>query len=164
MAWVQFTAFIRVTVGAEDNPRIANIRDLQYAAYSINQALSDEETINLSKPATTTSLGKFGNIGQIVPALGDNPALVKITGYHDYAVSGDLQPSQTLIHSNSAVSRSGPSHLWDSDPNTSYKAGMAALKEIMDTNIPNFLSDEYEYEVYRLNYAGVVYGNKGLTF
>jgi hypothetical protein len=164
MSWIQFTAFISVTVGDDDNPRIANIRDLEYAAYSVNQALADESTINLSRPYTTDKLGRFNSIGQITPAFGDTPALVKITGYHDYDVSGSQHPAVTVFNSNEEVSGSGPSHLWDSNPSSDYYDGVLALKDILDTNIPDYLADSYDFEVYRINYAGTVWGNRGLSF
>ena len=169
MQWVPFTVYIKVV--PESGKRFERIRDLQKLSYMVYNALSslDPDTISIAKPGG----GQASSNGQLSSHIngtgaklgfGQQPALLMLTGFHKRSLNNNPTSEDYTIISGNETYTGQRQHTWLSNPTTQTEEGVVELKSALDSAINSELPVSRFYSIYKLDYAGVIYGNKGLHF
>lgn len=174
MRWIPFTAHIRVV---PENPgkRFEYVRSLQKWAHLLYEDLITNSTLNLADGGggqhyNTSNGGKIGNSGlvkglAVKPQIGENPAQFMITGFYDNSSTTNRQAQPDLQRISGGESYFGNvASPAERNPSTWVSDDVADLKAILDAAIANNLPATYAGKVFRLEYAGVVYGDRGYHF
>lgn len=171
--WVPFTIHIAITPNRGTGKRQEIWRDMQKIATNIYEVLTDINTIHLANPGggqhTSRSGHDLGGLGgmtagmAVKPQIGQAPAQVMITGFYDsQAQNIQPHPEKQLIATNETWTGPGATpHL--NNPVTTIDNEIITLKNDIEnaitTNLPNL-----DYEIFRLDYSGITYGDKGYHF
>jgi hypothetical protein len=174
MRWIPFTAHIKVVPEAPGN-RFEYIRSLQKWAYLLAQELSDSPYLNLADGGGGQhyNIGNGGNIGNsalvkglaVKPQIGETPAQFMITGFYDNAsaTNQEAHPSVTRI-SGGETYQGNVAAAAENNPNSWVDSGVSDIKAIVDSAISASLPASLQAKLFRLEYAGVVYGDRGYHF
>lgn len=184
--WVPFTAHIKVFPGqwlGLDTPdyeklrrRLAVWRDMQKIAQFIYEGVESysPSTINVASPgggqhrsfAGTDKAGFSGLVNgtAVVPQFGNKPALAQITGFYK-TESTNAFTYGNVQRFNGGDIDSGPApHANLVMPTTTIDTEVKALKTSLEAAINGSLPANYDYDVFRIDYSGVVYGDRGYHF
>lgn len=172
--FVPFTVHIRV-VPPRPGKRFEYIRALQKISYLVYNAIAGLANIEVASPGggQQQSFGgtDFGGWGGYVagtaikPQFGETPAQLQLTGF--YNVSADNSPpwsDEDLIHTNSAMSGQIGAHAWDATPQSTIDTEVLALKNALTVAIAAALPATIEFSIFRIDYSGIVYGDRGFHF
>lgn len=173
--WVPFTASIRIVPdhgsGLKKSKRFENWRDMQKIASYMYEALSQNTSLNLAAPgggqhlsqSTSRGFGGYSDGMAVKPQMGETPAQAVITGFYDVGGS-NTQPHQDkqLIHAGETLDGPGASPSL-TVPVTNVNTGVKNLKTLIETELST-LSPGIIYSVFRIDYSGVVYGDRGYHF
>ncbi len=172
---VPFTVHIRVVPNRANGKRFEYIRDLQKLALLAYEAITNVSGVQAATPGggVTQSLGDynrrgglggFANATACKPQIGASPAQLMITGF--YLQSDNNEPTHAEIQRISGGEvYSGPvAHSNTGGPTTAVNTGVSALKSGIEQALNNTMPDTAVYEIFRIDYAGVVYGDKGYHF
>ncbi len=171
--WVPFTAHIEITPNRGAGKRQEIWRDMQKIATNIYQALSGETTLHLANPGggqhTSRSGHGHGGMGGMTagmaakPQIGEAPAQVMITGFYESQTPNiQPQPEKQLISTNEIWTGPGATPHLVNPVNTISNEVLACKNTIENaimTDLPNL-----EFEIFRLDYSGITYGDKGYHF
>lgn len=175
MKWVPFTAHIKITP-ANPNKRFAHWRDMQKIANLAYEGLETiaPDTINIASPGggqhqsfsgiSGGGMGGMVNGCAVKPQIGESPAQLQITGfYNSTAANAQPHPSLELIHAGESLSGPGK-HSWEANPTTAVSNELKALKAAMEGAIAGALPGDVTFSIFRIDYAGVIYGDRGYHF
>jgi hypothetical protein len=174
MRWIPFTAQIKVVPEAHGK-RFEYIRSMQKWAYLLAEDLNANPILNLADGGGGQhyNIGNGGNIGNsalvkglaVKPQIGDTPAQFVAVGFYDNEsiTNQESHPSVMRI-SGGEVYEGNVSAPADNNPNSWVDAGVRDLKSIIDAAIAASLPTSYQAKLFRLEYAGVVYGDRGYHF
>lgn len=174
MKWVPFTAHIKITPAP--GKRFEYWRDMQKIAnlaYSGLETLAPN-TLSIASPGggqyRSFSGYDSGGIGGLVygcavkPKIGNTPAQMQITGFYKSSAA-NKQPHSELERISGGDVYDGPSsHSWDSNPTATINSEVKTLKNAMENAITAALPGGITFNIYRLEYSGVIYGNRGYHF
>lgn len=172
---VPFTVHIRVVPDRGNGKRFEYIRDLQKLAMLAYEGLSTVPELQVATPGggATLSLGDYNRRGGLggyanataaKPQIGASPAQLMLTGFYESGninspthpdvqrISGGEVYTGPTAHSNKA----GPTAMVDSE--------VATVKGLIEGALAEYLPEGAAYEVFRLDYAGVIYGDRGYHF
>jgi hypothetical protein len=189
MKWTPFTLHVKVTPqSSQDNGyRVSYMRSLQKFGQDLYDALISESDFNIAMPGggqftlknsyedaryfnqdteVTSSFTRQSGYGgaAVKPQFGDYPAQLMITGFYQSAnpvlpnyaahsvISGGKYYSGTNSSSNVNV------------PTTALNNEVKALKATVDSLIIDYLPTYANAQVFRLDYSGVIFGDRGFTF
>ena len=176
--WVPFTAHIRIVPdhgsGVLKSKRFENWRDMQKIGTLIFDALEQNANLNLASPGggQHQSFGGTGGGGlsgltngtAVKPQIGETPAQAMITGFFN---SNDKNfqehPDYELISGGESFTGPGPAAVLQ-NPTTAIEVGLKVLKGIIETELAGALPAGITYSVFRIEYAGIVYGDRGYHF
>lgn len=184
--WVPFTVHIKVYPGkwtgvnspdyAKLRKRFAIWRDMQKIAQWIYEGLETISTsiINIASPGggqhrsyTGTDyagLGGYVNGCAIVPQFGNKPALAQITGFYN-SDSDNAATYPDLMRFNAGDTVEGSvKHSYDANPTTVVDSQVKTLKTTLENAIVAALPSSYDFRIFRIDYSGVVYGDRGFHF
>lgn len=175
MKWVPFTAHIRI-VPANPGKRLEYWRDMQKIAGLVYGGLETivPSTISIAKPGggQQRSVGntEYGGTSGLVygcavkPQMGETPAQLQISGFYNSSAA-NIQPHPELerIHAGEVLDGPG-AHGWDINPVSTVDNEVKALKAAMEAAISPALPGSVTYSIYRIEYSGVIYGNRGYHF
>lgn len=173
---VPFTLHVKIFPqwGSGKGNRFGMWRDMQKISGLVYNGLIAESSINVAQPgggqSGTSGNQENGGIGWMVngcsakPQIGQNPAQLMITGFAQ-SNSNNIQPhpEKQLIHAGSVVTGPGSSP-WQNNPVTTIDSEVSALKSVIEAAITAALPADISYEVFRLEYSGVIYGDRGYHF
>jgi len=175
MKWVPFTVHIKI-IPANPNKRFAHVRDMQKIAHLAYEGLETlvPDTINIAQPGggQHRSFGgtdRGGNSGlvhgcAVKPQFGETPAQLQITGFYNSSAQ-NIQPYPELERIHAGEVLNGPSaHSWDSVPVTTVVNEVKALKTALEGAITTTLPGGVTFNIFRLEYSGVMYGDRGYHF
>lgn len=174
MKWVPFTAHIRI-VPANPGKRLENWRDMQKLSAYIYEGLEaiSPSTINIAQPGGGQHKsygGAFGaNSGLVYgcaakPQFGETPAQLQINGYYN-SDNANIQPHPDLTRIHAGEVREGSvSHSCDSVPTSTIGSEVKSLKNAMETAINNSIPAGINYSIFRLEYSGTIFGDRGYHF
>jgi hypothetical protein len=140
----------------------------------IFEGIEDSVLLNIAEPGggQHQSFGGQGRSGMsgltrgaaVKPQMGEIPAQASITGFFDANDANDQpHPDKQLLHTGEAVSGPGAAP-WLQNPATATDTGVAALKTELEAQITSNLPSGVVFSIFRIDYSGVVYGDKGYHF
>ena len=173
---VPFTLHVKIFPqwGSGKGNRFGMWRDMQKISGFVYNGLIVESSIKVAQPgggqSGTSGNQENGGIGWMVsgcavkPQIGQNPAQLMITGFAQ-SDSGNIQPhpEKQLIHAGSVVTGPGATP-WLNNPVATVDSEVTALKSVIEAVITAALPAGVSFEVFRLEYSGITYGDKGYHF
>jgi hypothetical protein len=173
--WVPFTAHIRIVPnhgsGLRKSKKFENWRDMQKIASYMYEALSQNTSLNLATPgggqqlSQSTSSG-FGGMSAglaVKPQIGEVPAQTMITGFYNAGANNTQpHPDKQLIHAGETLDGPGSSPCL-TGPVSTIDSGVKNLKTTIETELST-LPPDIIYSIFRIEYSGVTYGDKGYHF
>ncbi len=167
MPWVPFTVHVRVTPAR--GKRFVMVRDLQKIATLVYDGLDDVTTLNLARPGggQQQSYHQYSGLTHGMaakPRIGLTPAQLQVTGFFDVTRDNiQVHPNKDVLHT--GTHETGPtSHSYDANPVATINSEVASLKSVLESNITAALPSGVTFSIFRLDYAGVVYGDRGYHF
>lgn len=175
MKWVPFTAHIKITP-ANPGKRLEYWRDMQKIAGLVYTGLETlvPSTLSIAQPGggQQRSFGgtEYGGMSGLVhgcavkPQFGQTPAQLQISGFYNSSAA-NIQPHPELEYIHAGEVLDGPgSHPWDTNPVTTINNEVKALKSAMEAAIVSALPGSVTFDIFRIEYSGVMYGNRGYHF
>lgn len=172
MPWIPFTAHVRVVPAR--GKRFEYIRDLQKIAARVYEELVVDTDLSLAAPGGGQHMSYSGvqrsGMGGMVdgmaikPQIGQTPAQLQITGFlttTDKVVP--VHPDAQRISGNELYEGQLGNHGWLANPTTTVDAYATTLKSKFETALTTVLGAT-DWNVFRIDVAGVVYGDRGHTF
>lgn len=171
MRQVPFT--LHVAVYPKGEKRFEVIRDLQKISELVYNGLNTLSNIKIAAPGGGQEQNYKGTNGgfsgyvagcAVKPQFGESPAQLMITGF--YAVTSANNPTfaSDSIISNGVEYEGFRQHKHDAVPTATVNAEVKALRTALDTRINSVLPGTVDYKIYRLDYNGIVFGNRGYHF
>lgn len=176
--WVPFTAHIRIVPdrgsGQLKTKRFETWRDMQKIGTLMYDSLDNVASLNLATPGggQHQSIGGQGGGGlsgltqgtAVKPQFGETPAQAMITGFYDANdQNSQPHPEKQLIHAGETLTGPGASPSLE-NPASATDTGVSALRSVLETNLQANMPAGIIYEVFRIDYSGVIYGDRGYHF
>ena len=173
MKWTPFTAHVKVT--PTQGKRFVYIRSLQKLAREFYDSLKDNPNLSISAPGGSGSESITGHeqsaLSQLTygaaskPQFGNFPAQLMITGFYKTSSANSQTQEEISVFSANQVYTSSGSAPSTNMPKAFINTEVASLKTILDAAIasPN-LPTVSNAKVFRIDYSGVVYGDRGYHF
>jgi len=169
--WVPFTAYF--TANQEGDKRFEKIRNMQKIAVYLFEGLADNENLSLANPSggqqfNGSGRAKGGNSSYAagcgtIPKFGQAPAQLSLTGfYKSTSTNTSPHPVNQLISSGTTYEGNNAA-LWENNQNTTINSEVLALKTIFENAIDE-LPGWVTVTVNRINYSGILFGNRGIHF
>ncbi len=172
MRFIPFTAHIKVL--PFNGKRFETIRDLQKISEMVYNGIVNTASVNVATPGggqhrnyTGTEAGGLSgyvNGCAVKPQFGQTPAQLMITGF--YEVSSKNLPTYSdkeVLHTGQDLEGIG-SHSYDATPQAAVDAGVKALKTALESAIDTEIGGLFTYQIFRMDYNGVLYGDRGFHF
>jgi len=172
---VPFTLHVKIFPqwGSGKGNRFSMWRDMQKISGLVYNGLT-ESSINIAQPgggqSSTSGNQENSGIGWMIngcavkPQIGQNPAQLMITGFAlSNSSNAQPHPEKQFIHTNSTVTGPGSSP-WQNNPTMIVNNEILTLKNTIEAAIVTALPANVQYEIFRLEYSGIVYGDKGYHF
>ena len=173
--WIPFTAHIRIVPdhgsGLKKSKRFENWRDMQKIASYMYEALNQNASLNLAAPGGGQHLSQSDGAGlsglsngmAVKPQMGETPAQAMITGFYDAGgVNAQPHPDKQLIHAGETLDGPGASPSL-TVPVSTVNTGVKNLKTLIESELST-LPPGIIYNIFRIDYSGVVYGDRGYHF
>ena len=157
--------------------RSEQMHELQKIGAFIYSALISLPNINIAMPGGGQDAGShtFSNAAMctaVKPQFGETPAQATVTGFYlvgEYTDGIQIpiapQAQVQLISCGQTLTGPRSNCLWDSNPNPILTSQAMTLKTMMETAINADLPPSYNHvSVFRLDYQGVIFGDRGLSF
>lgn len=174
MKLVPFTVHIRV-VPARPGKRFEYLRDLQKLAVLAYDAIINISGVHTATPGGGQSqsmsdlnirpgLGGFANGTAAKPQIGQNPAQLMLTGFYESA-GKNIQPYADYTKFSGGEVYTGPGkHNNDAVPVAAVNTEVYTLRNALEAALTANLPDGAEYQIFRMEYSGIVYGDRGFHF
>lgn len=170
--YVPFVAHIRVV--PIRGKRFEYVRDLQKIGVRVYDELITDSDLTLATPGGgqhasyggTNGAGWGGYAGGLAvkPQMGQIPAQLEITGFIASSAANDpVHPDTQLFHTGSAQEGQTGNHGWDANPTSALSTLATSIKTKIETAVTAVLGST-DWNVFRLDVAGVVFGDKGYHF
>ncbi len=171
MKYVPFTVYIEI-FPTEPGKRTENVRELQKFATYVYDSLDGITTINLAKPegGGQTSAGMPRGLTSacaVTPQIGEQPPKLMLTGFNLVSTDNDsiqTEPTMTIIANGTTWTGYGGAHHFDQNPESTVTNEVKALKSILEAAITAGVPAVYEYSILSMEYNGIRWGYKGLSF
>ncbi len=172
--WVPFVVHVRV-VPARPGKRWEYIRSLQKLSVLVYDELAQLDGFQFATPgggqaqsfSDINRRGGFGNYAQgtaIKPQIGQVPAQLMIAGFYESSAKNTQPYANHQVFSGGDI-RTGPgAHTNDAVPATTILSEVSAVKTALEDAITAALPNGTEFQIFRLDYSGVTYGDKGFHF
>jgi len=174
MRWIPFTVHVKI-IPESPGKRFEYIRSMQKCAYLLYEELKTNSSINLAdggggQQFNTSNGGSIGNSAlvkgmAVKPQIGETPAQLMITGFYDNNSSTNALPQPSLQRiSGGEVYSGNVAAPAENKPNTWVDNDVYNLKGLIETAISNSVPAGFLAKIFRLEYSGVVYGDRGYHF
>lgn len=171
--WVPFTAHIRVVPAR--GTRTTYIRDLQKIASNVYDEIVTDTDLSIASPGggqqRSYSGYQSGGLGTMVdgmaikPQMGQTPAQLHIAGFITSTAKNAIPVTEaTVFHAGETVTGYRGNHHWDSLPTTATNTLVTEIKDKLDTAMTSVLGASADWKVFRIEVAGVMYGDRGMHF
>jgi hypothetical protein len=174
MKFVPFTVHVRV-VPVRPGKRFEHLKDLSKLAVLAYEAIAGISGVNVSTPGggqniqlgdpnRRSALGSYAQGTAAKPQIGQAPAQLMLMGYYQSeAANSQTYADQQRISGGEIYTGPGQ-HSNDAMPSTTLNAEVKALKTALEAALTSGLPAGAEYSIFRLDYSGVVFGDKGFHF
>ena len=174
MRWVPFTAFIKIVPSLANGKRFEIIRNAQKLSIALFEEIPnyDGGKFQLSSPSggqqhsqtNGSALSSFANGTAYKPQFGQSPAQLTMSGfYKSEAKNTYTQPEVMRFSGNEKYSGQG-SHLNEVMPTDTVASEVSDIISILRNSCDAAFPMTVPYSVFRLEYNGLVFGDRGLTF
>lgn len=174
MRWIPFTVHIRVTPETPGK-RFEYIRSMQKWSHLLYEELVTITDLNLADAGggqhfNTSNGGKIGNSGlvkglAVKPQIGETPAQFMITGFYDNSSATNQQPHVVVQRISGGETYQGRvASAAENNPNSWVDNDVYTLKSAIETALSTSLPANLNAKVFRIDYSGVVYGDRGYHF
>lgn len=176
--WVPFTLHIRIVPdsgsGLSKGKRFEYVRDMQKIAHLMYESLSNISGIQIAQPGGGQQASYYGgdhnNSGLISgmavkPQFGETPAQVMITGFVEDSGAANVQHYVEIqrISGNETYTGFAPSHATN-NPTSHLDTLVSTFKTDVETALAGDIPAGIIYNVFRIDMAGVIYGDRGYHF
>lgn len=174
MRYVPFTAHFKVIPFR--GKRFEYVRDLQKIAKFVYDGLLSESTIQIATPGGGqqnsyggTDFGAMGNLAgacAVKPQIGNSPAQLMITGfYHASADNAVINPETMRFSGGDTYTSSVVANRCEANPISQVDNEVKILRSLIDAAIAGSdLPNGVTCTMFRLDYSGIVYGDRGYHF
>lgn len=160
------------TSASQKVKRQERLGDMRKIAREIYAAVDAVDAIQLAipgggQPATAGAFSGYEMGGAIKPQMGNFPAQVMLVGFYDVGSDSEAPPysDRNVIVANEAVTGYGGQNLCVANPTTVIDTEVKALRTAINSAFVSYgLSDAFEVTWHRLEYKGVLFGDRGLHF
>jgi hypothetical protein len=174
MRWVPFTAFIKIVPSLANGKRFEIIRNAQKLSIALFEELPnfDGGKFQLSSPSggqqngmtNGAALSSFANGTAYKPQFGQSPAQLTLTGFFSSdAPNAYTQPNVMKFSGNEIYTGQG-SHLNEVMPTSTVFSEVSDILLILRNACNAAFPASVPFSVFRLEYNGLVFGDRGLTF
>lgn len=110
-----------------------------------------------------SGLGSYVNGTAAKPQIGANPAQLVLTGFYRSALSNiQTYEEHTIFAGGSTYTSTAKTRI--TAPDSTIDDEVKTIKNDIETALNSVLPAEYEYSIFRIDYAGIVYGDRGYNF
>lgn len=180
--WLPFTLHVKIvpdfgpaTTGpASKGGRYEYWRDMQKIGILMYDSLSDRSELKLAQPGGGQYGSYYGGVNNnsgikdgfaVKPQFGDTPAQAMITGFYEDTTNANIQNYNEVTRFSGGYQYSGPSHEpWLANPRSELETLVSSLKTLVEGQFTADLPSGINYTVFRLDLAGVLYGDRGYHF
>ena len=181
MRWVPFVATFKL-FPAHPGSRFENRRELERIGRWLYSALSLAPQLQLALPGggqarpddnlVSNQFSNMSNACAVKPGFGNTPPQAMVAGFYSTTPSPDSLvgtdnvqpwPLMQLICCNN-VSTGNRANRSISTPSPSIDAEVKALRALMEANINATIPATITYTTWKIDYAGILYGDRGFTF
>jgi len=174
MKMVPFTVHIEV-VPERPGKRFEYLRSLSKISVLVYDALAAVTDLHVAQPGggqnaqfgdidRRAALGSYASGTAIKPQFGETPAQLMLTGFYEVDAENVQQWSNTQRFSGNEVYSGAVAHANDATPQTATDNEVKALKTALESAINGAMPAGITWRIFRLDYAGIVYGDRGFHF
>jgi hypothetical protein len=169
--WVSFTMHVRIV--PYRGKRQEMMRSLQKIAALAYESLEDESSLQLATPGGGQHQGEYGDRGGISglangfavkPQIGQNPAQMSIAGFYEVDRKNIQTYAETSIIAGGTEYDGYRETPATAMPVSTIDNEVKALKTLVEAALTEGLPSNIEWNVWQVDYAGIVYGNRGYHF
>ena len=174
MRWVPFTAFIKITPSLANGKRFEIIRSAQKLAIRLLEEIPnfDGGLMQLADPGGSqqNSLGNASSISSMAkgtaykPGFGQSPPQLTISGFYQSEEPNKPTQTETMRFSGNEIYNGPASHLNEVLPINTVASEVLDILNILRDSCDAAFPASSPYSVFRLEYNGIVYGDRGITF
>ena len=174
MRWVPFTAYIKIVPPLANGKRFEIIRNAQKLSISLYDEIPnyDGGDIQLASPSggqqngftTGAALSSFANGVAYKPQFGQSPAQLTLSAFYKSENPNVYTQTNTMRFSGNSIYSGAGSHLNEVLPTSTVFSEVASLYTILDNACNAAFPGTVPYSIFRLEYNGLVFGDRGLTF
>jgi hypothetical protein len=173
MRYIPFTVHVRLVPEAPGK-RFEYIRSLQKWSHMLYEELASVATLNVADPGGGQHMGfsgggAGGNSGivkgcAVKPQIGESPAQLMITGFYESAAQ-NTQPHPSVMRISGGSTYTGNvAHSETANPSAWVNTGVSEVKALVESAISAAVPVAIAAKVFRIEFAGVTYGDKGYHF
>ncbi len=174
MKFVPFTVHIRV-VPARPGKKFEHLQALNKLGVLAYDAISQISGVNVATPGggqnvqlgdpnRRGALGSYAQGTATKPQIGQTPAQLMLTGFYESSSENNQTYADQQRISGGAVYTGPGSHSHDAMPTSTVNSEVAALKTDLEAALATGLPADAEYQIFRLDYSGIVFGDRGFHF
>ena len=173
MRWIPFTVHIKVTPETPGK-RFEYIRSMQKWSHLLYEELESTAGLNIADAGggqhfNTSNGGKIGNSGlvkglAVKPQIGETPAQFMITGFYDNSSATNQQPHVVVQRISGGETYEGRVASVKNTPNSWVDNDVYTIKSVIESALSTSLPENFNAKVFRIDYSGVVYGDRGYHF
>jgi hypothetical protein len=171
--WVPFVIYVRVD--PRRGKRWEYLRDLQKLSVLVYNELSSLNGFQFAQPGGGAAaqfgaidhrggLGDFAPGTGVKPQIGQSPAQLMITGFYQSSAQNTQSYSEVLRISGGTKYTGFAAHSNDAVPVAAVNDEVKTLKTAVTDAITTALPEGTPFSIFRLVYAGIVFGDKGFHF
>ena len=171
---VPFTVHVRI-IPTRHGKRWEYLRDLQKLAVLAYDSIISIAGVQVATPGGGQSTqmsdinrrGGFGSYADgmaIKPQIGASPAQLMITGFYESTENNEQRWTDFQRFSGGETYTGSSAHAHDSVQTSTIMAEVKALKTALNNAITSGIPAGVTFSIFRLEYAGVIYGDEGVHF
>lgn len=174
MRWVPFTAFVKIIPPLANGKRFEIIRNAQKLAIALLEEIPnfDNAKMQIASPgggqqndySNAAALSSFANGTAYKPQIGQSPAQLTISGFYQSDTPNVYTQVDVMRFSGNEQYTGAASHLNEVLPRNAIFTDVTDIKTILDDACNAAFPASVDYSLFRLEYSGLVFGDRGLTF
>lgn len=174
MRWVPFTAFIKIVPSPTNGKRFEIIRSAQKLSIALFEEIHnyDGGKFQLSSPSggqqhsqtNGAALSSFANGTAYKPQFGQSPAQLTMSGFYKSQAQNVYTQTEVMRFSGNEKYTGSGSHLNEVMPTNTVTSEVIDILTILRNSCNAAFPGSVPYSVFRLEYNGLVFGDRGLTF
>lgn len=174
MRWVPFTAFIKIVPSLANGKRFEIIRSAQKLSIALFEEIQNNDggKFQLSSPSggqqnsqtNGAAFSSFANGTAYKPQFGQSPAQLTLSGFYKSEAKNAYTQPEVMRFSGNEQYTGSASHLNEVMPTNTVASEVLDILTILRNSCDDAFPVTVPYSVFRLEYNGLVFGDRGLTF